>query len=104
VLARREMTALGQPTDPGLATRKLVTTGIFSVSRNPLYLGAGLIFAGVALGFGNPWLVIFLIPALAGCRWWLIQAEENYLAGKFGQEYANYRRSVHRWLGRFSSP
>ncbi len=38
VLARRELARLGQPTDPGLPTSKLVATGVFSVSRNPLYL------------------------------------------------------------------
>src|SRR5512136_1990186 len=38
VLARRELAQQGQPTDPGLATSKIVTTGVFSVSRNPLYL------------------------------------------------------------------
>jgi protein-S-isoprenylcysteine O-methyltransferase Ste14 len=39
VLARRAFAQHGQPTDPGRPTSKLVTTGVFSVSRSPLYLG-----------------------------------------------------------------
>src|SRR5689334_3763054 len=38
-LARRQFARHGQPTDPGLSTSQIVTTGVFSISRNPLYLG-----------------------------------------------------------------
>ncbi len=48
VLARRELARQGQPTDPGLPTSKLVTTGVFSISRNPLYLGGVSVLAGCA--------------------------------------------------------
>jgi len=47
VLARRELAHHGQPTDPGLPTSKLVTTGVFSVSRNPLYLAAFAFWQGL---------------------------------------------------------
>jgi len=56
VLARRELARQGQPTDPGLPTSKLVTTGVFSISRNPLYLGGISILAGIALAFNLPWV------------------------------------------------
>jgi hypothetical protein len=39
VLARQALAQRGQPTDPGFPTNELVTTGVFSISRNPLYLG-----------------------------------------------------------------
>jgi protein-S-isoprenylcysteine O-methyltransferase Ste14 len=45
VLARREFAHFGQPTDPGHPTNKIVKTGVFSISRNPLYLG-GALFLG----------------------------------------------------------
>ncbi len=38
VLARREFAHFRQPTDPGQPTSKLIKTGVFSLSRNPLYL------------------------------------------------------------------
>lgn len=100
VLARRELARQGQPTDPGLPTNKLVTTGVFSVSRNPLYLGGICLLAGLALVFNLLWSLFFLLPAIVGCRYLLIAPEERYLAAKFDQEYVQYAASVHRWLGR----
>ena len=49
-MARREFRRYGQPTDPGHPTRKIVITGVFSVSRNPLYLGGIGTIYGPALG------------------------------------------------------
>jgi protein-S-isoprenylcysteine O-methyltransferase Ste14 len=100
VLARRELARQGQPTDPRLSTRKLVTTGVFSVSRNPLYLGGIYLLAGIALVFNLPWSLVFLLPATVGCHYLLIAPEERYLATKFDLEYAQYAASVRRWLGR----
>jgi protein-S-isoprenylcysteine O-methyltransferase Ste14 len=100
VLARRELARHGQPTDPGLPTSDLVTTGIFSVSRNPLYLGGACLLAGIALGLNLPWTLVLLLPAIVACHYLLIAPEERYLAAKFGIEYAQYIASVRRWLGR----
>lgn len=99
VLARRELARHGQPTDPGLATSKLVTSGVFSVSRNPLYLGGICLLAGLALALNLPWSLILLFPAIVACRSLLIAPEERYLAAKFGAEYTQYTASVRRWLG-----
>ena len=100
VLARREFAQRRQPTDPGRPTTRLVTTGVFSVSRNPLYLGGVCILAGIALALNLPWVLVLLVPALVACHYILIAPEERYLAAKFGEEYALYAASVHRWLGR----
>lgn len=100
VLARRELARHGQPTDPGLPTSKLVTTGAFSVSRNPLYLGGFCLLAGIALALNLLWSLALLAPAIAACHYLLIVPEERCLAAKFGAEYAQYAASVRRWLGR----
>lgn len=100
VLARRELARHGQPTDPGLPTSQLVTTGVFSVSRNPLYLGGVCLLAGIALVLNLLWSLVFLLPAIVGCHYLLIVPEERYLAARFEQEYAQYAASAHRWLGR----
>ena len=100
VLARREFAKHGQPTDPGHATGTIVSTGVFSVSRNPIYLGAACFMLGVALAFNLPWILVLLLPALVACHYNLIAPEERYLAAKFGQEYRAYLASVPRWLGR----
>jgi protein-S-isoprenylcysteine O-methyltransferase Ste14 len=100
ILARREFARYRQPTDPGLPTSKIVTTGIFSVSRNPLYLGGVCIVVGIALAMNLPWVLALLLPALVMCHYVLIAPEERYLAAKFGQEYRTYAAAVHRWIGR----
>jgi protein-S-isoprenylcysteine O-methyltransferase Ste14 len=103
VLARREFARRGQPTDPGLPTSKLVTTGVFSVSRNPLYLGGVCILLGIALAVNLPWVLV-LLPSLVACHYVLIAPEERYLAAKFGEEYRMYVASVNRWIGRPRRP
>ena len=100
VLARREFARYGQPTDPGLPTREIVTTGVFSISRNPLYLGGVCILAGISLAFNLPWVFIFLLPSIVACHYILIAPEERYLAATFGEKYCVYSAIVHRWFGR----
>ena len=100
VLARRELARRGQPTDPGRPTTRVVTTGVFSVSRNPLYLGAVCFLVGVALAINLPWALVLLLPSLVACHYVLIAPEERYLVAKFGEEYRAYAATVHRWIGR----
>lgn len=100
VLARRRFAQHHQPTDPGHSTTRLITTGIFSISRNPLYLGGICVLIGIALAFNLPWLLVMLLPAVIACRYLLVAPEERYLASTFGAEYQAYAASVHRWLGR----
>lgn len=100
ILARRAFAQHAQPTDPGRPTSTLVTTGVFSVSRNPLYLGGVCVLVGLALALNLPWVLVLLLPALIACQSVLIAPEERYLAAKFGAEYRMYTASVHRWIGR----
>jgi protein-S-isoprenylcysteine O-methyltransferase Ste14 len=100
VLARRGFARHGQPTDPGLPTGKVVTTGVFAVSRNPLYLGGVCFLVGVALALNLTWVLVLLLPAIVACHYILIVPEERYLAARFGQEYRMYAAKVHRRIGR----
>ena len=100
VLARRELARRGQPTAPGLPTSKVVTTGVFSISRNPLYLGVVCFLIGVALAVNLPWVLVLLLPSLVACHYVLIAPEERYLVAKFGEEYRAYAATVYRWMGR----
>lgn len=76
----------------------LVTTGMFSLCRNPLYVGNMLIYAGEFLMFGN--LACFLIGVLS--FWFIyeciIAAEEKFLRNKFGDAYDAYCKDVPRWV------
>lgn len=100
VSARRELARFRQPTDPGQPTSKVVTTGVFAISRNPLYLGGALVFAGIGLALNLLWALGMLLLSLVLCHYVLILPEERYLAARFGEEYREYSASVHRWLGR----
>jgi protein-S-isoprenylcysteine O-methyltransferase Ste14 len=87
------------PLDPSKASR-LVTDGVFRVSRNPMYLGLVLLLIGWAvwLGSASPWLV----PPLFVIVLTVVQIipEEQALSRNFGESYLLYRRSVTRWIGR----
>jgi protein-S-isoprenylcysteine O-methyltransferase Ste14 len=80
----------------------LITTGPFAHVRNPLYVGNMLLYAGVGIMSMAlfPWLL------LGAVLWFVLQytlivlKEEEYLAGHFGEAYAEYRRNVHRFLPR----
>ena len=100
VLARREFAYFSQPTDPGHPTSKVVNTGVFGISRNPLYLASVILFLGLALALNMLWALVMLLFSIVICIYVLIIPEEQYLAAKFGEEYKEYAASVHRWLGR----
>ena len=95
---RRARTTVN-PLDPSKATQ-LVTGGVFSISRNPMYLGLLLVLIGwaVRLGTASPWLVVPLFWTVI--TYGQIVAEEQALTQLFGQRYAAYRCEVGRWLGR----
>lgn len=100
ILARREFARYNQPTDPGHPTSKVVKTGVFSISRNPLYLGTVIGFFGIGLALNIPWTLVTLLLSIIICHYILIIPEEQYLTAKFGEEYKEYTASVHRWVGR----
>jgi protein-S-isoprenylcysteine O-methyltransferase Ste14 len=100
VLARRELAHFRQPTDPGHPTSKVVQTGVFSVSRNPLYLASVTVFLGIALTLNILWALVTLPASIVLCHYVLIIPEEKYLSARFGKEYEEYATAVHRWIGR----
>lgn len=97
---RRQFNQASQPTDPGLPTTQLITNGVFSWSRNPLYLAGGFFILGLALLLNSVWLMMFLAPAFVAAHIILIFPEEKYLEARFGETYRQYKQSVRRWIGR----
>jgi protein-S-isoprenylcysteine O-methyltransferase Ste14 len=76
----------------------LVTSGIFRVSRNPMYLSMALALLGWAARLGRPWLLLGPLGFVLYLTRFQIRAEERVLAEKFGAEYEDYRRRTRRWL------
>jgi len=83
---------------PTSSSDRLIKTGIFAYTRNPIYLSFLLFFISMFLIFEN---VMYFISFLALSIWihhWVIVAEENYLNEKFNEEYERYAKAVKRWL------
>lgn len=76
----------------------LITSGPFAYVRNPLYVGNFLIVLGIALFAHVLWLGILTIGLFAVQYFFVVNYEENILAGKFGEEYNEYRKKVHPWI------
>ncbi|HNV27760.1 MAG TPA: isoprenylcysteine carboxylmethyltransferase family protein [Cyclobacteriaceae bacterium] len=76
----------------------LVTTGIFSHCRNPLYVGN--IAVGIGMGVASNSLLFFSVitPLIIFTYIAIVAAEENFLRGKFGPAYDEYAKDVNRWL------
>jgi protein-S-isoprenylcysteine O-methyltransferase Ste14 len=98
VLAKRVLRNAGQPSGLGKPTTQVVETGIYRFSRNPLYLGLVAVLAGLGLSVNIAWWVLLTLPMLFALQRLLIIPEEQYLLGRFGEQYAAYMSRVRRWL------
>ncbi len=76
----------------------LVTEGIYSHSRNPMYVGNLLILAGVAIASNSWTCVAVAVPLFVFIYLAIVAAEEAYLRQKFGPAFDAYTRDVPRWL------
>jgi protein-S-isoprenylcysteine O-methyltransferase Ste14 len=84
--------------DPHGSVSRLVTSGVYRFTRNPISLGFILMLAGILLNVGSYWGIL-LAPALVILLSRLIiEREEEYLAQKFGDEYRSYKSKVRRWI------
>ncbi|MCJ8304221.1 isoprenylcysteine carboxylmethyltransferase family protein, partial [Shewanella sp.] len=84
--------------EPWKPTTKIISTGIYAYSRNPIYLAFCTIPLGLGLFFSHIWLMLSVIPACISVYYLAIRPEEAYLTEKFGDEYLAYRSRVRRWL------
>ncbi len=76
---------------------KLVTTGVFAHSRNPIYVAFAMVLAGEFLILPNWLLLLYLFAAVALFHRQVLR-EEAYLASHYGSEYQAYRNRVRRYL------
>jgi protein-S-isoprenylcysteine O-methyltransferase Ste14 len=83
---------------PNSMPTHLVTTGPFSVSRNPIYLANTLLLIAIGLAGGMAWFVVLAFAASFAVSKLAIQREEKVLAQKFGKKYRDYEKRVRRWL------
>ena len=78
----------------------LVTTGIYSISRNPAFLGFDLMYIGILFTFFNWYLFFATGFVLLFFHLQIVNVEEEFLMEAFGEEYIKYREKVCRYIGR----
>jgi protein-S-isoprenylcysteine O-methyltransferase Ste14 len=89
----------GTTLNPVGSPKRLFTGGVYRISRNPMYLGLLLIYAGIALLRWQLWpLLLIFIPFFVVDRIY-IPAEEQKMFEAFGEPYVRYRERVRRWVG-----
>lgn len=79
----------------------LVTGGLFSHCRNPLYVGNILIAIGYLFVGGNGGSIIVGSLAFLAIYRLIVHSEETFLSAKFGQAYADFCADVPRWMPKF---
>ena len=87
----------GGPGLSGAPAERIVETGIYAWTRNPMYLGHIIYMIGVALTFQS--LFAAVIP-LARAVWFhfRVLGDEKNLAARFGEPYLAYKQKVKRWI------
>ncbi len=78
--------------------RKLVTHGLFKISRNPIYLGFAISLFGVWILLGTilPIIGCLLFITITNCYY--IPFEERIMENTFGKEYKKYKAKVRKWI------
>ena len=93
---RRERTTVN-PMTPDAAS-SIVCSGIYRVSRNPMYLGFLLALAGWAVYLSNAATAVLLPVFVLYMNHLQIKPEERALLAKFGPQFAQYMSHVRRWI------
>jgi protein-S-isoprenylcysteine O-methyltransferase Ste14 len=86
------------PVPTNQPVRALATTGIHGWSRNPIYVGMFLLYAGIGLAARSPWVLVLTLPLAITLRYGVVAREEAYVERRFGDAYRDYKARVRRWL------
>jgi protein-S-isoprenylcysteine O-methyltransferase Ste14 len=80
------------------AASSLVVTGVYRVTRNPMYVGLAFLLMAWAVFLWSAWALVGPLAFVAYISRFQIAPEERVLAQLFGAEYAAYKARVRRWL------
>lgn len=76
---------------------KLVTNGLFSISRNPIFLGIMIANIGMFIIIPNAFTLLIISLSTISINT-QIRLEEDFLKSEFGEEYNSYSKKVRRWI------
>lgn len=94
----RNFSRAATPVRSNQPVRALVATGIHGWSRNPIYVGMFLLYAGIGIAARSPWILALALPLIIILRYVVVAREEAYLERRFGDSYRDYKARVRRWL------
>ena len=89
---------VGTTPNPTGTSTALALGGPYRFTRNPMYLSAVFLTAGIAFVANTLWPLILLPAVVLVVRRAVIDREERYLTARFGQEYVAYAARVRRWF------
>ena len=79
-------------------TSAIVRDGPYALTRNPMFLGLVVLHLGLVVAVNAAWALIGVPVLIFYLRYGVISREERFLEQRFGDEYANYKRRVPRWI------
>ncbi len=85
------------PLKPESAT-SLVTSGVYQITRNPMYVGLAMFLCAWAVYLESFWVVCLIVLYILYIHRFQIRPEEKALENIFGQEFANYKSQARPWL------
>ena len=97
-VANDTLRGAGENPLPWTATNRVLDSGLYSYTRNPMYLGMALVALGLAIILHSVMGILLVPVAMAVVGGTVIDREEAYLEGKFGEPYRAYLTRVRRWL------
>ena len=97
LLAFRKAKTTVNPLTPNKSAT-VVTTGVYKLTRNPMYLGLALMLLALAVYLASPWALLGPLVFAAYITRFQIVPEERILTARFGTAYSAYCAQVRRWL------
>lgn len=97
-LAFYYMVKSGTNVDVRKPVNTIVTTSVYSYTRNPMYLSMVILLIGFAFLLGALWIAILIPFFMIVMQKGVIEREEAYLENKFGDLYLRYKNRVRRWI------
>ncbi len=76
---------------------KLITTGVFSISRNPFFVSIELYFLGIVLFFSNAFFISIALLTIVSIHFFILK-EEKFLLKNYGEEYKRYMKKVRKYF------
>jgi protein-S-isoprenylcysteine O-methyltransferase Ste14 len=96
--AIREFKRHSEHPSPYKPTGTIMDSGIYSRTRNPIYVGFLIVVLAAAVAMNSLWIALSLVALFLLLHFGVVRPEERYLSGKFGSTYDDYRSRVPRWI------